>query len=284
MPLREILFSRVEHHIISRQTVEQISGTRVVALLWKHEPGSKSTEAAALRQVTISRSAHRILQSTINRPLHTLTPLPILRVQKLHSHPQSSPLQLQHAATKGHVALLTAHQADFRAEFRRMWITLGGSSITSISGGVALTPSAYAMHYMYTRFQILSSSRNGTSDRPNALQGIWTPLWTPQNQGSYFLNENVEKMYAAMEMQNIANSGDPLWKWLANLAENGKKSAAGDFGYTDGSWSTAHYSDIWVATTLRGGGSPSSTNSNEYVVWPFGGIWTMNQIYDHYGV
>ena len=186
------------------------------------------------------------------------------------------------AQAKGYSALLTAHQTDFRAQFRRFWMNLGGKDITAISGGTALTPSAYAMHYMYTRFQLLSASRSGTSDRPNALQGIWSSLWTPQNQGSYFFNENVEKMYAAMEMQNIPDSGDPLWKYLANLAKNGQKSAANDFGYTDASWSTAHYSDIWVATTLRGGGTPTATSSNEYVIWPFGGIWTMNQIYDHY--
>ncbi|MGN0242823.1 MAG: glycosyl hydrolase family 95 catalytic domain-containing protein [Lachnospiraceae bacterium] len=169
------------------------------------------------------------------------------------------------------------HQEDFQGEFRSLWLDLNGEILNGKD--YQATPEQFARHYQYTRYIMISASRNDGTDRPMQAQGMWSHTWKPMSNGAHYLNENVQKMYALVESGNLADSGDPLWKWIRNLSIRGQETAKEDFG-ADG-WVTAHYSDIWASTALKGG-TLGSTRQNEATVWTSAGLWLMNHLYDHY--
>ena len=64
---------------------------------------------------------------------------------------------IDNAVQKGYLRLLQDHQVDFRNEFRRLWINLGGETITTLTGS-KVPPIAHALRLQYTRYQTLCSS------------------------------------------------------------------------------------------------------------------------------
>ncbi|WP_209445768.1 glycosyl hydrolase family 95 catalytic domain-containing protein, partial [Paenibacillus etheri] len=168
------------------------------------------------------------------------------------------------AFAKTYTQLLDAHQADHRSLFRRLWTEVNGNS--GISRPFTLT-------YQYARYVSIAASRTNTFDRPFNENGMWNYKWRPTSYGAHFFNENVQKMYALIETGNLTENGDPLWKYIKNLAINGEKTAKTDFGF-DG-WMIPHASDVWAKTEL-------SADDNEWSIWPTGGMWLMFNVYDHY--
>lgn len=168
------------------------------------------------------------------------------------------------AVAKPFAELRDEHVADYQSLFRRLWLEVNGN--TGAGAGNVKT-------YQYSRYEMISLSRENTDDRPRNQQGMWNPDWVAENDSSHFLNENVEKHYANIETANLPELGDPLWKFLENLAIKGADTAATDFGF-DG-WTAPHYTDIWATTGLAGG-------NNQWAIWPVGGMWMMNTVYEHY--
>ncbi|UKS26982.1 glycoside hydrolase N-terminal domain-containing protein [Paenibacillus sp. HWE-109] len=168
------------------------------------------------------------------------------------------------ALVKSYGTLLNSHLDDYRKLFRRLWVEVNGNTGTALD---------YIKTYQYSRYEMISVSRENTTDRPRNQQGMWNHEWIPETDSSHFLNENVEKHYANIETANLTEMGDPLWKWIKNLAISGAQTAQQDFGF-DG-WMAPHYSDIWAAT-------PLADTNNEWAIWPMGGIWLMNTVYEHY--
>lgn len=188
--------------------------------------------------------------------------------------------KIDSAAEKGYDALLETHQADYREMFRTLWIELGGTEEETRG----IPAASYGDYYQYSRYIMISASRANGYDRPAMGQDMWCHDWIPESNGAHFLNEQIEKKYALIEAANIADTGDPLWKWLENMSVNGEKTAQQDFGL-DG-WAVGHFSDIWCSTILHGSGDNSSSGAraetNSYAVWSSGGLWIMNTLYDHY--
>ncbi|UKS26991.1 glycoside hydrolase N-terminal domain-containing protein [Paenibacillus sp. HWE-109] len=168
------------------------------------------------------------------------------------------------AFAKTYDQLLSAHQTDYRSLFRRLW--------TEVNGNIG-DARANVLSYQYARYVSICTSRANTFDRPHNQQGMWNYMWSPRSNGAHYFNENVEKMYALIETGNLAENGDPLWKYIKNLAINGAKTAQSDFGF-DG-WVVPHASDVWAKTAL-------GANDNEWAIYPTGGMWLMFNVYDHY--
>jgi hypothetical protein len=167
---------------------------------------------------------------------------------------------LAHAAAKSYDQLFAAHLADYRSLSRRLCVEINGSP--SQSNALAL---------QYARYDMIASSRIG--DRPHNQQGMWNKDWNPSSFGAHFLNENVQKYYGLIETANLADTGEPLWNWMDELAKTGAETAKIDWGFRG--WFAPHYSDTWASTTIKGG-------NNEWAIWPLGGAWLCNNLWDHY--
>ena len=164
------------------------------------------------------------------------------------------------ASAKTYDQLLAAHLADYQSLFHRLWVELNGEK-----------PNRFALGFQFARYEMISVSRTG--DRPHNQQGMWNYAWFPMSNCSHFLNENVEKYYSLIEPANLADTGEPLWNWIAELAATGAKTARADWGFHG--WLAPHYSDVWASTTLKGG-------NNEWTIWPMGGIWLCQLLWEHY--
>ncbi len=165
------------------------------------------------------------------------------------------------ASAKTYTQLLDAHQTDHRSLFRRVWTEVNGNS------------KPFTLTYQYARYVSIAGSRANTFDRPLNQNGMWMNQWYTNSYGAHWFNENVEKTYTLIESGNLKENGDPLWKYLKNLAINGAKTAQTDFGF-DG-WVVPQASDLWAKTELSAG-------DNEWAIWLTGGMWLMNNVYEHY--
>jgi hypothetical protein len=164
------------------------------------------------------------------------------------------------ASAKSFEDLLAAHIADYQSLFRRVWVDINDEQ-----------PNATALGFQYARYEMISSSRLG--DRPHNQQGIWNSSWTPTSHSAHWLNENVEKYYGLIETANLSECGEPLWNWMKELSINGAQSAAVDWGFHG--WVAGQCSDIWAKSSLASG-------NNEWAIWPMGGVWLCNNLFDHY--
>lgn len=167
---------------------------------------------------------------------------------------------LSSAAAKSYTTLLNAHVADYQSIFRRLWVDVNGAA-----------PDSRVLGFQYARYEMIACSRTG--DRPHNQQGIWNDNWTPTSNSAHWLNENVEKYYGLIEAANLADCGEPLWNWIYELSVNGAKSAATDWGFNG--WLAGQSSDIWARTALASG-------NNEWSIWPMGGVWLCQNLWDHY--
>jgi hypothetical protein len=161
---------------------------------------------------------------------------------------------------KTYEQLLAAHEQDYQSLFRRLWIEINGEH-----------PNPAALALQFARYDMIACSRSG--DRPRNQQGMWNYNWTPPNYCAEYLNENVEKYYGLIETGNMADTGEPLWNWMDEVAASGALTAQIDWGFHG--WLAPHYSDIWASTTIKGG-------NNEWAIWPMGGAWLCNNLWDHY--
>ncbi|HYO08770.1 MAG TPA: glycoside hydrolase family 95 protein [Tepidisphaeraceae bacterium] len=164
------------------------------------------------------------------------------------------------AAGKGYDELLAAHVKDYQNLFRRVWVSFNGD-----------VPTAQALTFQYARYDMIACSRTG--NRPHNQQGMWNHRWKPSSYSAHWLNENVQKYYALIETGNLAECGEPLWNWMEELAASGAKRAPIDWGFKG--WLAGSCSDIWAKTSLASG-------NNEWSIWPMGGVWLCQNLYDHY--
>lgn len=167
---------------------------------------------------------------------------------------------LASAAAKSYASLLSAHIADYQALSHRLWVEINGSPTE-----------ARALGLQYARYEMISVSRTG--DRPHNQQGMWNDSWTPTSNSAHWLNENVEKYYSLIEAANLSECGEPLWNWMKELSINGARTASIDWGFHG--WTAGQSSDIWARTALASG-------NNEWAIWPMGGAWLCENLWDHY--
>jgi hypothetical protein len=169
--------------------------------------------------------------------------------------------ELSKASAKSYQQLLTAHLKDYQSMFRRLWVEVNNEK-----------PNKNVLAYQYARYDMISCSRPG-SGAPRNEQGIWNRDVSPHYSSNYTLNENPEKYYSITGPANIAETSDPLIKYIEGLTVNGAKVAKVDYGFHG--WVTHHNSDIWAMSEMAMG-DPC------WADWPVGGIWLTQTVYERY--
>jgi len=181
------------------------------------------------------------------------------------------------ASAKSWEALLAAHQGDHRKLFRRVDLDLGRSPAADLPtdqriarSGELDDPALAALYYQFGRYLLIASSRPGT--QPANLQGIWNERTAPPWESKWTLNINAEMNYWLADAANLGELVEPLLRMTKDLAITGQRTARNDWGARG--WVAYHNTDLWRQATVN--------SSALYGMWPMGGAWLLNTLWDHW--
>ena len=177
---------------------------------------------------------------------------------------------LDRARSRTFDALERDHLAEYRAWFRRVSISLGGSpaDVLALPTDERIKrvaerpdPALAALYYQFGRYLLISSSRPGT--QAANLQGIWNENPNPWWDSKYTININLPMNYWPAESGNLAELVEPLDHLVRDLAEAGTETAREHWGARG--WVVHQNTDLWRATAPMDGPS--------WGAWPVGGAW-----------
>jgi alpha-L-fucosidase 2 len=187
---------------------------------------------------------------------------------------------IKKAAARPYDALLSDHIADYSRLFSRVELSLGKGSDTlptDVRWAEVKTgkddPSLDALFFQYGRYLLLSSSRED-SPLPANLQGVWNDNLAC-NMGwncDYHLDINTEQNYWPANLTNLPECNAPLFRYIADLAVHGARTAQKVYG-----------SPGWVAHTIANvwGYTPSGGGVN-WGLFPTASCWIASHLWEHY--
>jgi alpha-L-fucosidase 2 len=180
--------------------------------------------------------------------------------------------------------LLESHVADHRKLFRRAVLDLAqeddqprvATNHRLQNFGAKPDPALLALYFNYGRYLLLSSSRPGT--QPANLQGVWCGEIRPPWSSNWTANINVQMNYWLAETCNLSECHEPLFDMMQGLSENGRKTAAINYG-TPG-WVSHHNIDLWRQSAPVGLGTEFA--SPTWANFCMSGPWLCAHLWEHY--
>ncbi|KAK7047402.1 hypothetical protein VNI00_006633 [Paramarasmius palmivorus] len=175
--------------------------------------------------------------------------------------------------------LLEVHLRDYQNLFSRVTMSLGTPSENTymptnrrknLSGGADADQDIFALYAQYGRYLSIASSRK---TEPANLQGIWNYDIDPAWGSKYTLNINQQMNSWLAEPLNIAETLDPLWNMIEELAERGRDIAAEEYNISRG-WVAHHNTNLWRDSAPIDGAF--------WGFWPLAPAWLMQNIWEHY--
>ena len=169
------------------------------------------------------------------------------------------------------------HIADYQKYFNRFSINLGTTGNENLPTDERIRAindkmdnSLAALYVQYGRYLMLSSSRPGTY--PANLQGIWNDNINPAWDSKYTVNINTEMNYYPVEVLNIAECHDALFRMIKEVVPSGEKVAREH--YNARGWVLHHNTDLWR------GAAP--INASNHGIWVSGSGWMAHHFWEHY--
>ncbi len=179
------------------------------------------------------------------------------------------------AMAKSFDELRREHRADHAPLFERSVLELTELPVDGLTTPERLNhsaaPALCALLYNFGRYLTIASSRPGT--QATNLQGIWNPHIMPPWGCNYTTNINTEMNYWHTETANLAECGEPLFRFIEEVAVKGR-SAAGKLYHARG-WCMHHNSDLWRYCAPAMGQA-------QWSFWPVCGGWLCRHLMDHY--
>lgn len=188
---------------------------------------------------------------------------------------------VQKAVEQNYDVLKTRHIADYKKLYDRVELSLGESDNEDLptdlrwllvkegKNDVGLD----ALFFQFARYLLIASSRED-SPLPANLQGVWNDNLA-NNMGwtcDYHMDINTEQNYWLANVGNLGECNAPLFGFLKDLAEYGKKTAR-DL-YAARGW-TAH-------TMVNAWGFTAPGWHVGWGLFPTGGTWLASHLWTHY--
>ena len=191
---------------------------------------------------------------------------------------------LSEASGKKFNQLKERHTEDFNKYFNRVELDIESDSVSTMPTDERLKKYAKgendfaleALYFQYGRYLMISTSRPGSI--PANLQGKWNISLRPPWSSNYTTNINTEMNYWPVEVSNLSEFHEPLWRFISSLQVTGEVTAKTFYGVNEG-WCAAHNSDIWAMTNPVGDfgkGDPVWAN------WNMGGAWLSTHLWEHF--
>ncbi|MFB2597862.1 glycoside hydrolase N-terminal domain-containing protein [Herbiconiux sp. P17] len=141
------------------------------------------------------------------------------------------------------------------------------------AGPLASDPGIAALLFDYGRYLLVASSRPG--GLPATLQGIWNDSMQPPWSSNYTLNINLQMNYWQAEVAALAETVEPLSRFVQQLSLAGVETAARL--YDARGWVAHHNSDVWLYTAQAG----ARRGDASWAFWPMAGPWLVRQLWEH---
>ncbi|MDR2423109.1 MAG: glycoside hydrolase family 95 protein [Prevotellaceae bacterium] len=186
---------------------------------------------------------------------------------------------LANASQHPYSDLRNRHIDDYTALFGACKIDLGADphpkktttqAMDTIRKG-AIDPAYEARYFHYGRYLMMCGSREGTLAFNNHnpwldnMDGRWRGRWT--------LNFNIQVDFWNVENTALQILNESLITFCENLSQSGARTANEMFGCRG--WCACHGTDVWFHS------APTDIEPF-YGLWMMGGVWLMQQLYDHY--
>ncbi len=185
--------------------------------------------------------------------------------------------QLAAAGKKSINNLMTAHVGEHQRLFRRVSLDLGETEAMKLPTDERIKkfaegndPQLAALYFQFGRYLLISCSRPG--GQTANLQGLWNDSMNPPWGGKYTININTEMNYWPVDTANLGECVEPLKSMVLDLTKTGARTAREM--YNAHGWVVHHNTDLWRASAPIDGAY--------YGVWPMGGAWLCQNLWDHY--
>ena len=189
----------------------------------------------------------------------------------------------RNAAVLGTVADLSGQELriessdSHRELFQRVNLDLGVTEAAAEPTDVRIErfasgpdPQLVTLLFQYGRYLLISSSRGRC--QPANLQGLWNDSDQPPWDSKYTVNINTEMNYWPAELTGLAETHEPLFAALGDLAVSGAETAREH--YRARGWVLHHNFDLWRGT--------APINHSNHGIWPTGGAWLCQDLWQHY--
>ncbi len=171
-----------------------------------------------------------------------------------------------------------AHLSDYQKLYNRFAIVLPNSAASARPTDERLSqfkknpddPALLALYVQFARYLLISSSRPGS--HPANLQGKWNHKLNPSWDSKYTVNINTEMNYWPVEMTNLSECHEPLFRMVKDVSETGAEVAKEHYGAKG--WVVHHNTDVWR------GAAP--INASNHGIWVTGGAWLSLHLWEHY--
>ena len=191
---------------------------------------------------------------------------------------------LANALALSYESLRKVHMEDHQRLFRRVSFSLPSAQSSKNlptdqrvkNFAAAPDPALLALYFNYGRYLLMGSSRPGT--QPANLQGIWNSDLRPPWSSNWTSNINVQMNYWPVETCNLSECHAPLFDMLQGLSENGRKTAAVNYGAAG--WVSHHNIDLWRQSAPVGMGAQFA--SPTWANFCMSGPWLCQHLWEHY--
>lgn len=170
------------------------------------------------------------------------------------------------------------HIRDYQSLYNRFQLSFNGESRSSLPTNDRIQkfwrdpndPQFISLYVQYSRYLMISSSRPG--GQPANLQGIWNNRLNPPWESKWTTNINAEMNYWPVEVTNLPECHEPLFKLIEEVSQSGAIVAKEH--YNAEGWVLHHNTDIWR------GAAP--INASNHGIWVTGGAWLCSHLWEHY--
>jgi alpha-L-fucosidase 2 len=226
-----------------------------------------------------SKDDHLVISDAMTATIYLSAATNYVNYKDVSGNPEQKTTQtLSKVANKNYQQIKISHIANFQKLFNRFDVQFSENERTKLPTNERIVafsteandPQLLALYIQYGRYLMISSSRPGT--QPANLQGIWNDSLTPPWDSKWTVNINTEMNYWPVEVTNISECQEPLYKMIAECAETGKTVAKEHYDATG--WVLHHNTDIWRGT--------APINHSNHGIWVSGGAWLSRHMWEHY--
>ncbi len=242
------------------------AGTKFVALLRIEAQGGR-VEATGDR-LTVLEADSATIYLTCGTDFHGEDPATLAKAH------------MTATVEKGYEQVRADHLASHRKLFDRVSLRLAGTDDATLAlptnERLARVkqghddPDLIALYFHFGRYLLISSSCPG--GLPANLQGIWATGLTPPWDSDFHININLQMNYWPAGVAALDECQEPLFDWMLRLVEEGQRTSRIHYGC--GGWVAHHISDPW--------GFSVPGDSAGCGLWPTGGAWLCDHIWEHY--